>query len=207
MNDFIMTIPNAARLEYCDYLIRRFEFYKETRAEGSGKVWSRQAQEEGISKLRKEDDTLFLDGDAEDKDEDEHLYSTNVRLLEELVTIIWNCYDKYSKEWDIIRTLNEHYISPTVRIQKTKPGQGYHVWHADGGDIFTNRRIIVMNLYLNTVEEGGETEFLYQHKRISPEKGMMVLFPAVWTHTHRGNPPLSGDKYIVTTWLEFGHSE
>ena len=123
------------------------------------------------------------------------------------MTIIWNCYDKYSKEWDIIRTLNKHYISPTVRIQKTKPGQGYHVWHSDGGDIFTNRRIIVMNLYLNTVEEGGETEFLYQHKRISPEKGMMVLFPAVWTHTHRGNPPLSGDKYIVTTWLEFGHSE
>ena len=211
MKDFILTVPNAATSEYCEYLIRRFDFFQETRAEGRGPIWSRQAQEQGISKLLKEDNTYFLGGDGEDhlpqQKGDDVLYSTDTRLLEQLVSIIWGTYDVYAKEYAIIPTLNKHFISPTVRIQKTKPGQGYHTWHCDSDDMFSSRRIIVVNLYLNTVEKGGETEFLYQQKRVSAEQGTMVLFPSAWTHVHRGNPPLSGDKYIVTTWLEFGHSE
>ena len=58
-------------------------------------------------------------------------------------------------------------------------------------------------LYLNDVKEGGETEFLYQHKRYQPKEGTLLIFPAGFTHTHRGNPPISNDKYIVTGWLEF----
>ncbi len=77
------------------------------------------------------------------------------------------------------------------------------MWHSDADGWMNGRRIIVVTLYLNTVEEGGETEFLYQQKRILPTQGTLVLFPAGWTHTHRGNPPLKGDKYILTTWLEF----
>ena len=57
-------------------------------------------------------------------------------------------------------------------------------------------------LYLNSVTEGGETEFLYQKRRIKPQQGRLVIFPAGFTHTHRGNPPLSGDKYILTSWVE-----
>jgi hypothetical protein len=30
---------------------------------------------------------------------------------------------------------------------------------------------------------------------------MCVIMPAGFTHTHRGNVPLSGDKYIMTSWL------
>jgi hypothetical protein len=63
--------------------------------------------------------------------------------------------------------------------------------------------MLVITLYLNTVEEGGETEFLYQSSRISPVQGTLSISPAAWTHTHRGNPPLKGNKYIITTWLEF----
>ena len=63
--------------------------------------------------------------------------------------------------------------------------------------------MVVATLYLNTVEEGGETEFLYQSMRVSPVQGTMLLWPAPWTQTHRGNPPLKGTKYIITTWLEF----
>ena len=28
------------------------------------------------------------------------------------------------------------------------------------------------------------------------------MWPAHWTHIHRGNPPLSGEKYIATSWIE-----
>ena len=58
-------------------------------------------------------------------------------------------------------------------------------------------------LYLNTVKEGGETEFLYQHLRVKPEAGTFLLFPADYMYTHRGNPPLTEEKYIVTGWIEF----
>jgi len=63
--------------------------------------------------------------------------------------------------------------------------------------------MLVVTLYLNTVEEGGETEFLYQSVRVPPVQGTLSLSPAAWTHTHRGNSPLKGNKYIITTWLEF----
>ena len=51
--------------------------------------------------------------------------------------------------------------------------------------------------------EKGETEFLYYPTRIKPEEGKFILFPGSFTHTHRGNQPLSGDKYILTGWVEY----
>jgi hypothetical protein len=89
-----------------------------------------------------------------------------------------------------------------MNIQKTSKSQGYHVWHYEDGTFGNNRRIFATMLYLNDVEEGGETEFLYQSLRIKPEKGKFIIWPAHWTHTHRGNPPLSGEKYITTSWIE-----
>ena len=124
-------------------------------------------------------------------------------LLKEFGDILWNSYDKYASNHDILAELMVHKVSPYVRVQKTEPGQGYHMWHCDSGNLFTCRRLIVSSLFLNTVEEGGETEFLYQSTRIPPIEGTLVLFPAGWTHPHRGNPPLSGTKYLLTTWLEY----
>ena len=64
-------------------------------------------------------------------------------------------------------------------------------------------RILNFLCYLNTVDEGGETELLYYPKRIKAEAGKLLLMPAGYTHTHRGNPPLSNDKYILTGWVEY----
>ena len=59
--------------------------------------------------------------------------------------------------------------------------------------------------YLNDVTEGGETEFLYQKCRFKPEKNTLLVWPSQFTHIHRGNPPLSNDKYIITGWIEYGY--
>ena len=191
--------------------MERFDYFKKNRAEGRGMIWDRQTQERAVSKLLKEDETYFLGGDGGNHlpidPTAEVIYATDSFLLEEFTRNVWTQYDKYAKEYAIISTLVRHFISPTVRIQKTPPGGGYHIWHSDNGDMYTSRRIIVVNLYLNTVEEGGETEFLYQHKRVPPVQGTMVLFPASWTHVHRGNPPLAGNKYIATSWIEMGKGE
>jgi hypothetical protein len=58
--------------------------------------------------------------------------------------------------------------------------------------------------YLNTVTEGGETEFRIHERRIKPQEGYLLLFPSPWPSDHRAHPPRSGPKYIITTWLRFG---
>jgi hypothetical protein len=91
-----------------------------------------------------------------------------------------------------------------LKIQKTKPSEGYHIWHSENNDIHNCNRVFAFTLYLNDVTEGGETEFLYQKCRIKPVQNRFVLWPAAITHIHRGNPPLSNDKYILTGWSEYG---
>ena len=55
--------------------------------------------------------------------------------------------------------------------------------------------------YLNDVEEGGETGFYYQDVEIKPKKGTLVIFPAGFTHLHRGKMPVSNNKYIANFWF------
>jgi len=90
----------------------------------------------------------------------------------------------------------------SMKIQKTSPGGGYHVWHVEASDnLELLKRVIAFSIYLNDVEEGGETEFLYQSVRVQPIKGRIVIWPAFFPYVHRGNPPLKHEKYIITSWL------
>jgi hypothetical protein len=89
-----------------------------------------------------------------------------------------------------------------LKIQKTLPTEGYHVWHIEHGKGYENEpRAFVFSIYLNDVEEGGETEFLHFSKRVKPKTGRIVIWPAAFPYLHRGNPPLSGKKYILTSWM------
>ena len=89
-----------------------------------------------------------------------------------------------------------------LKIQKTLPTEGYHVWHIEHGKGFDNEaRAFVFSIYLNDVEDGGETEFLHFSKRVKPKTGRIVIWPAGFPYVHRGNPPLSGEKYILTSWM------
>ena len=90
-----------------------------------------------------------------------------------------------------------------IKVQKTLPGEGYHVFHCEQN--FDNleyaSRALVWTLYLNDVKEGGETEYLNQLIRIKPKKGTLCIWPAGLTHPHRGNTPFLQEKYIATGWL------
>jgi len=90
--------------------------------------------------------------------------------------------------------------SNRMKLQRTLKGGGYHIWHFEAMTQQTSDRVLAWTIYLNDVEEGGETEFLYQSKRVKSKKGEICIFPANYLYTHRGNPPLSGNKYIVTGW-------
>ena len=129
--------------------------------------------------------------------------NSNWNIVKEFNDITLKCYDKFREKYGILDSLKSHNMSYSIKIQKYKPSQGYHVWHCDSGSINNSRRMMVSTLYLNTVKSGGETEFLYQSMRIPPVQGTLALFPTAWTHPHRGNPPLEGNKYIMNSWLEF----
>ena len=63
-----------------------------------------------------------------------------------------------------------------INIQRTLPKQGYHSWHSEDPSPMTTRRVLVNMMYLNDVDDGGETEFLYQSKRVQPKKGRIVIW-------------------------------
>ena len=65
-----------------------------------------------------------------------------------------------------------------------------------------NRHLVFMT-YLNDVNNGGETEFLNQRIKFKPQKGLTLVWPADWTHSHRGLVSLTETKYITTGWLNF----
>lgn len=115
------------------------------------------------------------------------------------------CYNEYTNKYSTLRESGKIRAS-IMKMQRTSPGGGYHVWHAEQGPGNSARRVLTYMLYLNTLEpyEGAETEFLYQKKRINPSQNTMILWPAAYTHSHRGNPVL-GDrsKYIITGWFYF----
>jgi hypothetical protein len=104
--------------------------------------------------------------------------------------------------------MNRLYRPGTINLQKYLRGiGGYPHWHseiypqANGTDAL--HRVLFWICYLNDVDEGGETEFAYQGVKVQPRAGRLLIAPAGFTHTHRGNVPRSGDKYILASWLLF----
>lgn len=92
-----------------------------------------------------------------------------------------------------------------VKIQKYKPGEAYFGWHAEINRIDSEelRRVLVFSTFLNDIKEGGETEFLHQKRKIKAEQGKTIIFPAFWTHTHRGVVAPKETKYIITGWYAY----
>ena len=82
------------------------------------------------------------------------------------------------------------------------PEDGYNGWHTDWTKHpYFIQRVLSVQFYLNDVEKGGETEFYHQKLKIKPKKGSLVIWPVGFTHTHRGNKPISNDKYIISNFM------
>tara|TARA_Y100001963_G_C6707686_1_gene412705 strand:- start:86 stop:652 length:567 start_codon:yes stop_codon:yes gene_type:complete len=106
----------------------------------------------------------------------------------------------YVSEFPYLNQFN--FVSSAAILQITDPpAGGYHSWHGENMAWVSKDRILAWMLYLNDVPEGGETEFLYQGKRVQPRAGRVVIWPASFTHLHRGNPPQT-KKYIITGWWQ-----
>jgi len=95
-----------------------------------------------------------------------------------------------------------------INLQWYRAGEGgYPYWHCElyprdaGGESL--HRHLLWTLYLNDGFDAGETEFLFQQRAIRPRAGSLLIAPTAFTHTHRGNRPQGGDKFIATSWILF----
>lgn len=104
------------------------------------------------------------------------------------------------------------YRCGAINLQKYLQGSGgYHHWHSEvypqNASCETLHRVLLFQFYLNDVAQGGETEFLYQGRKIEARQGRLIIAPAGFTHTHKGHVPVSGDKVIATSWILFRRAE
>lgn len=187
--DFIMVYDDILSLEECHKIIEYFEYQqKNNRTHGRSPGES----------LRREDNSYCL-GSYECTYSEE----TIDPVISSFHKNFWEiAYKDYSQKYAALDDIQRHKIF-SFKLQKTVPGSGYHIWHSECCNRESSVRVGVYVLYLNDVHEGGETEFLYQKTRVSAKAGRLVIFPSAWTHLHRGNPPISNTKYIMTGWLEF----
>ena len=121
--------------------------------------------------------------------------------VDELQQIAKNYIEKFNfcnktEFWGIVEDFN---------IQYYKPNEAFYEWHCERSTSSfpsCNRHLVWMT-YLNDVENEGETEFYHQKIKVKPQKGLTLIWPADWTHTHRGIASKIDEKYIITGWFSF----
>ena len=99
-----------------------------------------------------------------------------------------------------------------INLQWYRAGEGgYPYWHCElyprAPDCETLHRHLLWTIYLNEGFGAGETEFLFQQRKVAPRTGDLLIAPTAFTHTHRGNRPEGADKFIATSWILFQRAE
>ena len=87
------------------------------------------------------------------------------------------------------------------QVQKYDKSAGYYREHTDSFPGSVNERVLAVIIYLNDVEFGGETNFPVHGVKVKPVQGRICLFPAVFTHPHESCVPITGDKWIISSFV------
>jgi hypothetical protein len=203
IDNLVKQYPNSLPKDFCDFVIQKFES-SENKFEGITLG--------GVNKSVKSSTDLMINLHLYDKDWVyiyeylmEVLLGKLVRYVGEIPFMFGNA--NFENRQRLIRGVQTQLASTSngnisVQMQRYVGEEGYYVWHYENQGGNSQSRQLFYIFYLNDVE-GGETEILFNPEKIEPRTGNLLLAPAFWTHTHRGNPPLNGQyKYIITGWIE-----
>ncbi|MFC3195496.1 2OG-Fe(II) oxygenase [Marinicella sediminis] len=226
MTHFIEVADGVLSPEFCQHCIQKFEQSKSQRPGVTG---------HGVDPIKKNSTDITISGEQDWQNEMETLQKAVLNgliayirkypfLLAGAISLQVQTPDGPEQlSYVDIPGLNNDSIASliqavyrlgSVNIQKYRKNEGgYFYYHSevyphprDPANDALHRTLLWM-FYLNDVEEGGETEFYFQNLKTKPKQGSMVIAPAGFTHTHRGNMPVSNDKYIFTSWLLFNRAE
>jgi hypothetical protein len=207
-DNFIKVYENAISDSICDQMIECFTTHSDVAYDGK--------MQSGYNpKIKKSTDLNLLN--VKQRNITEQVIPSLYKSIEDNLI-------KYVKQYPLWRhggienesdeVLKEHLFIKysiwrhDILMKKYHKGtDGFHAWHEDQGfDGPGVKRILVCMFYLNDVEEGGETEFYFQKIKTKPTKGSLVIFPAYFTHLHKGHIPISNDKYICNFWILKGNN-
>ena len=184
MADFISTFCISTTL--CDEIIEYFENIPEKNY-GTVAV----PGEDGILKKTKISQEIRLEPCSD--------------LYKKYVFELQNCLNQYVERFPFCNYYGAFSILENIKIQKYPPGGGYLDFHTERGskESPNSSRHLVFMTYLNSIVDGGGTEFFHQNIIVNAEKGKTLIWPADWTHTHRGVSADNDEKIIVTGWYNF----
>ncbi len=136
---------------------------------------------------------------------------TDYKKFDRYLFFLQECLDRYTEKYQWANFVAPYRIVTPFKIQHYKPNEGFYKYHIENPGYYTVKgadfqpiltRHLTFMTYLNTLDEGG-TEFLYQKKITPCQKGLTLIWPAGWTHPHRGIINKVSDKYIITGWYNF----
>lgn len=200
--DFIHRVPNLLSKEFCDDLIDLFEKSNLKHKGTSYVVNNGVVEKQKENTTKKSTDISIYPGfiqDAEERGEPEwleYIQYINSKLAKGL--------DSYIEEHIELDNI-QNFDLEGYNIQRYLPGEGFFNWHCEnpgytnGGD-----RVLAWMIYLNDVDGGG-TQFKAQNHTENAEAGKFVIWPAFWTHFHKGQISETQTKYIITGWYKHIH--
>ena len=178
--NFIEIYDDALSVENCDKLIDYFN--KSPQAEGmlSGRI---------LDPTQKQSTELI------------NSYFTSHEIVFRLISPTLQKYtDKYIEKYIPLKHVKKWGVDDEFTLKKFEgEDDGFKVWHTEHCISFP-KRILVWMFYLNDAQSG--TQF-YNYPKIESKKGRLVIWPAGWTHYHKGVIPNKGIKYIMSGWYSF----
>lgn len=183
MKNFIGTYDNALKKEECEYIIN----FINTGILTPGIVSNQKVMVEV-----KDSWDIPLDMNDKGNEVNNILFNSLVKYIEE-----------YKKEHPQVDSINPWRYDPIYNLQKYNPGQGYHKLHCENISLHTSNRVMAWMFYLNTVTDGGNTYFENYDLTMNAIEGRLLIWPAYWTHFHKGVVSHTETKYIATGWFNF----
>ena len=126
--------------------------------------------------------------------------SSNNKFIKSYMNYLVSGLTEYYKKYKHFNS--ELCISEGFNIQYYDPNGGYKQWHNERGEHQAHQRALVFMTYLNDVPDGGGTEFAYYPEvKLKAKKGLSIIWPTDFTHTHKGIISQQHEKWIITGWF------
>ena len=157
-----------------------------------------------VRSLDESDQLVFRRTDIMNFDE-VNINQTHPDVVQPLVQVLSSVLVKYKKDFPLETLYFQDPLSlEEFRVKRYTGGTGQQFNdHVDVGDLSSSKRYLAFLFYLNDDFTGGKTIF-YPDTTITPIKGSVVVFPPTWQYPHAGLPVETGNKYIMSSYLNYG---
>ena len=186
MKNFIEGYVNALTSEECAKII---SYMNEEGRLAPGRVMEPNTGKDIIFKEYKDSSDVRMDLREENE--------INKIILPSLT----KCISLYTKKHPQMNNIDYWEVDHIYNLQKYNPGQCFASSHCENASIVTSYRVLAWMYYLNTVKDGGGTQFDNYEIAVEAVEGRCLIWPAYWTHFHHGIVSKTETKYIATGWF------